>query len=127
MRHPEFEFQKAVCNYLRLQYPNVLFLSDTVASVKLTMPQAARNKAIQKEGIKTPDLIIFQPNELYHGLFIELKIETPFKKDGQLKSNEHLEGQSKTIVSLNELGYKATFAWSFDQAKQIIDDYINLM
>ena len=127
MRHPEFELQKAVCNYLRLQYPKVLFLSDTVASVKLTMPQAARNKAIQKEGIKTPDLIIFQPNELYHGLFIELKIETPFKKDGQLKSNEHLEGQSKTIVSLNELGYKATFAWSFDQAKQIIDDYINLM
>lgn len=116
-----------VCSYLNLQYPNVLFLSDTVASVKLTMGQAVRNKAIQKQNFRTPDLIIFKSNQNYHGLFMELKVESPFKRDGKLKSNEHLEGQQETINQLNRLGYFACFAWEFDQAKQIIDDYMKLM
>lgn len=123
-RHEEYQLQKAVCRYLDLQHPNVLYLSDTIASVKLTMPQAARNKAIQKQGFKCPDLLILEPRDGYHGLFIELKVKSPYKKNGGLLKNEHLEGQWKTIEKLNRKGFKACFSWSFDQTKEIIDNYL---
>lgn len=124
MKHDEFKLQKAVCEYLNLQYREVLYCSDTIANIKLSVGQATRNKQIQKQGFKTPDLIIFAPRGKYHGLFIELKIESPFKKDGTLYKNEHIEGQAQTISDLNKLGYFACFCWSFDGAKKVIDDYM---
>jgi len=121
---PEFTLQKQVAEYLRYQYPEIFFLSDTVASVKLTFPQQARNKSIQCPAFSCPDLIIFKPNGTYHGLFIELKAEMPYKKDGQLKKSDHLEAQQATLATLNALRYKAVFGWEFEQIRQIIDDYL---
>lgn len=126
MKHTEFDLQKAVTKYIRLQYPRLLFLSDSIASCKLTIPQQVRNKAIQCEGFKTPDIIIFEPKKNYSGLFIELKIETPYKINGTLKKNPHIEAQNDTICALNWRGYMARFAWTFEMAKEIIDDYMNL-
>jgi hypothetical protein len=123
----EYELQKQVCRYLDYVYPNVLYMSDTIASCKLSMPQAIRNKAIQKQGFKCPDLIIFAPTKDGHALFIEFKIESPYKKGSEcteLKKNEHIEGQSRTIEQLKSLGYWGYFAWSFDMAKDMIDDYL---
>lgn len=125
MKHEEFKLQQSVCKYLNLKYPHVLYLSDTIASVKLTEIQAYRNKTIQKDGFKCPDLIILYPTYEYHGLFIELKIKSPFKKDRTLYKNEHLEAQQRTIDDLNKRGYFATFATGFDEAKEIIDKYLN--
>lgn len=124
MKHPEYDLQKQICKWLQYQFPKVLFLSDTIAAVKLTIPQGARNKAIQKEGFKTPDLLILEPNEKYYGLFIELKIESPYKKNGDLKSSEHLEGQLKSINQLKERGYYACFSWGFQMTKEIIEKYL---
>lgn len=125
MKHPEFKLQKAVCKYLDIQYSSALYLSDTVASIKLTIPQQVRNKEIQKEGFKCPDLLILEPRGNYKGLFIELKTETPFKKNGEIKKNDHLEGQNRTINDLKARGYYATFSWGFDMTRQIIDNYFN--
>lgn len=124
-RQPEFNMQKQVCNYLALAYPKVLFMSDTIASVKLTIPQQLRNKSIQKDGFKTPDLIIFEPKHGYNGMFIELKTETPYKKNGELKKSTHLEEQEETLEQLRQKGYWADFRWSFDDVKKIIDWYLN--
>lgn len=121
---PEYSLQVAVCNWLDLQHPNVLYMSDTVASLKLTMGQAMRNKKIQKDGFKTPDLIIFEPRGGYFGLFIELKVKSPFKQNGELLKSDHLEGQQKTINDLIERGYYATFATGFDEAIEIIKKYM---
>ena len=106
-------------------------MSDTIASCKLTLPQATRNKAIQKEGFKCPDLIIFKPKYdntgkvLYHGLFIELKIESPYLKDGlSLKADKHIQGQAETMNQLRIEGYWCGFCWDFNQAKSIIDNYL---
>ncbi|QNS40212.1 hypothetical protein H0S70_07305 [Chryseobacterium manosquense] len=101
-------------------------MSDTIASVKLTEAQATRNAAIQKRGFKTPDLIIFAPRGNYHGLFIELKVKTPYKKDGTLLENAHLKAQEETIKNLRELGYYADFAWEFNDVVKLIDWYLNL-
>lgn len=122
---PEYQIQKSICKWLDLQHPKVLYMSDTVASVKLTIPQQVRNKAIQKQGFKCPDLIIFQPNSEYHGLFLELKVTSPYKKDGSLKKDEHLESQQKTINDLKLKGYLALFCWDFETAINTITDYLN--
>ncbi len=121
---PEYQLQKQVCEYLRMQYPKVLFLSDTVAAVKLTIPQQVRNKAIQKQGFKCPDLLIFQPTKYFHGLFIELKVKSPFKLNGEILKDEHLIAQNETIQELKKLGYCAKFEWDFNRIKGLIDNYM---
>ncbi len=125
MKHPEYDLQKTVCQYLEMQYPKVLFLSDTIASVKLTKQQAVRNKAIQKDGFKCPDLLILEPSKHgYCGLFIELKIKSPLKKNGEVYENKHLKGQEKTILELNKKGYLSMFCTGFVEAKVAIDFYL---
>lgn len=121
---PEYNLQVAISQYLSFQYPNVLFMSDTVASIKLTFPQQNRNKKIQCNNFKCPDLMIFKPNGKYHGLFIELKVESPFKKNGDLKKSGHLKAQRNTIEQLNKIGYYACFSWGFEMTKELIDNYL---
>jgi hypothetical protein len=123
-QQPEYDLQKGVCKFLSLQYPKVLYLSDTIASLRLTIPQQVRNKAIQKSGFHCPDLLILQPNDTYKGLFIELKVLTPFKKDGELKASDHLLAQWNTIQDLNQLGYFACFSWGLEMTINIINLYI---
>ena len=123
-QHMEYELQTQICQYLNYRYPKVLYMSDSVASVKLTMQQAIRNKAIQKKFFKTPDLIIFQPTILHFGMFLELKIETPFLKNGITPKSEHISGQLKTIKDLRNLGYYADFGVGYDDCKKQIDEYL---
>jgi hypothetical protein len=126
MKHPEFELQKTVCKYISLQYPDVMFLSDTVANLSLTPSQQNRNKSIQKKGFHCPDLLILEPNSAYKGLFIELKTSTPYKRNGEIKAsqNDHLKNQLETIIKLNEKGYKSFFAWDFETIVKEIDKYL---
>lgn len=122
----EYQLQSQLCQYLEMQYPAILFLSDTIAVLKLTGPQQIRNMRVQKKGFHCPDLLILEPRGIYSGLFIELKIETPYKKDGMIKAsqNDHLKLQQESIMTLNKKGYLSMFCWSFDQAKKEIDKYL---
>jgi len=124
MKHQEFVLQKAVCRFLELQYPNVLFLSDTIGNVKLTESQAIRNKLIQKKDFKCPDLLILEPNKFYKGLFIELKIKSPYKLNGELLKNDHLEAQRLSMQQLTAKGYLCFFKWEFDDIKELINWYM---
>lgn len=124
MKHKEYQLQKAISKYLKYSYPMVFFLSDTVANLKLTKTQQGRNKEIQCQNFRCPDLLIFEPKNGYHGLFLELKTKSPFKKNGEILQNEHLIGQYETIQKLNEKGYRAEFVWSLDDAIKIIDEYL---
>jgi hypothetical protein len=126
MKHNEYHLQKAVCQYLNIQYPEVLYLSDTIANLKLSIPHQVRNKAIQKKGFHCPDLLILEPNKHYKGLFIELKTSTPYKLNGEIKasSKDHLLNQQNTIIKLNEKGYKSFFAWEFETIIKQIDEYL---
>ena len=125
MTHPEFELQKSVCKYLDLQYPDVLYLSDTIANLKLTIPQKVRNKSIQKADFHCPDLLILEPQKGFHGLFIELKVKDIYKKNStELLKNEHVENQQKSINQLNKKDYKSCFCIGFEQAKTMIDIYM---
>ena len=113
----------AVCNYLRLQYPDVIFTSES-AGVRLTIGQAVKVKKM-RSGDKLPDLWILEPKGKYSGLLIELKAGSPYKKNGQPKT-PHFAQQLKTIERLNKKGYLAIACASFDETKQNIDSYMTI-
>ena len=122
---PEYQIHKTVCEYLRWKYPTVLFLTDLDNQIKLTQGQAKRNKALQHDKFKCPDLIIFAPSVQHHGLFIEFKAKSPYKIDGvTLLKNEHIEAQWQSILDLRLRGYAADFAWTVEMAIQQIDNYM---
>jgi hypothetical protein len=124
----EKSLHEAVCDYIRLQYPNTRFKTD-LSGIYLGGKWSLLNhvkRTTSHSGF--PDLIIYEPRGAYCGLALELKAEgkSPFKKDGSLKKDEHLEAQSWWLYALAECGFKATFATGFDEAKGVIDDYFKL-
>lgn len=126
-QQPEFQLQCAIAEYLRLRYLKVPFLSDVRAALKLTIPQAVRSKKVQAKDFAWPDMFIAFPNARgRHGLYLELKADSPYKADGTLKAGEHLRNQNKARRTLQMLGYEAEFVWTFDMAKQVIDEYLNV-
>jgi hypothetical protein len=120
----EESLQLAVCNYLRYQYPDVIFTCDLSSGMKLSIGQAVKAKKM-KSSRGLPDMMIFEPNKNYNGLFLELKSKSPFKKSGELLQDEHLQEQVSILQRLTSNGYRAVFATGFDEAKKIIDQYLN--
>lgn len=147
----ESTLQCHVADYLRLQYPHVLFHSDYGAGIKLTPGQAAKQKRQNGGRRAWPDMLITEGRgyfvkrgdsppmfgnfictvsdmDLYicNGLFLELKREGTriLKKDGTLVADQHIREQHALLVELEKRGYAARFAVGFDQAKQIIDEYL---
>lgn len=131
----ELELQAQVADYLRLQYPSVLFHSDFGSGIKLTMGQAIKQKRLNGGRRSWPDMFIAKPmtvtsedGDKYHyaGLFIELKKDGThiYKKNGEIVADEHIREQHDMLSRLFEDGYKAEFAVGFDEAKKIIDGYL---
>lgn len=132
----ESDLQVMVADYLRLQYPDVLFHSDFGSGIKLTMGQAAKQRRQNGGRRAWPDMFIAHPvvtdigrtnmQEVRFGLFIELKREGTriFKKDGTLVADEHIREQFDMLEELRQRGYAAEFACGFDEAKAIIDNYL---
>lgn len=62
----------------------------------------------------------------YAGLMIELKREnTRLKKKNGEWASDHIAEQAKMLARLTEKGYRAEFAVGFDEAKRIIDEYLD--
>lgn len=163
----EENLQIQVADYLRLQYPNVLFHSDYGSGVNLTIGQAVMQKRLNGGKRAWPDMFIAEPKVqktkyvdylngkacsmsdfVYHGLFLELKKDgTKLKREKDCKKplkikvgrntvyedkirragdwwDLHIEEQAEMLKELRHRGYKAEFAVGFEQAKQIIDDYL---
>ena len=121
----EHDLYKMIADYLRYQYPTVVYRFDLAADLKLTMGQASKHKRLQRyRGY--PDLFIAETIGAYSGLFLEVKKEGVriFKKDGTLVSDEHVREQFDMLEELRRRGYAAEFAIGFNHAKQVIDDYM---
>lgn len=122
---------RAVCDYIKYQYPSVLFNTD-MSGIRLTKGQAANAKQLRSNN-GFPDIVIYKPKtvtvlekkELKFALFLELKREGEkiFKMNAEPK-NEHISNQIKVIKKLNSLGYYAVFCIGFDEAKNVIDWYL---
>ena len=106
----EDDLQKQVAKYLDLK--KVLWCH--VANERKTSFQAgARLKA---KGVKSgvPDCLIFEPNKEFNGLAIELKV----------KPNKTTENQNKWLNKLYDNHWECRVAYTFDEAKEIIDEYL---
>lgn len=130
----ESTLQVHVADYIRLQYPRALFHSDYGSGIKLTPGQAAKQKRQNGGRRAWPDMFIAEPRTItqggdkyhYNGLFIELKREGTriLKKNGDLVADAHIREQNEVLCELARRGYSAWFAVGFDQAKEIIDNYL---
>jgi hypothetical protein len=124
MAKKEESLQIAISNYIRLQYPDVIFTFEA-SGLWLPIGLAKKTKAMRSD-TGLPDLLIFEPKGKFHGLFIELKAKTIYKKDGGYLKDDHIEDQTHLLHRLKVKGYMAVFAIGFDDAKKIIDSYFNL-
>ena len=139
----EADLQVQVADYLRLQYPSVMFHGDFGSGIKLTMGQAIKQKRQNGGRRAWPDMFIAEPKTFaaisntidgvkvstklqISGLFIELKKAGTriYKKDGTLVADEHIREQFDVLEQLRKRGYMAEFACGFDEAKKIIDGYL---
>ena len=130
--------KEQIADYLRMQYPDVLFHSDTGSLTRLTPRQGAMRKRQNGGRRGWPDMFIAKKRTMtvrakngglkqvfYGGLFIELKREgTRLKKKNGEWASAHIAEQAYVLSDLQDCGYKADFAIGFDEAKKIIDEYL---
>ena len=124
----ERDLQTKVADYLRIQYPKAIFHSDYGSGIKLTVRQATIQKRQNGGRRGWPDMFIAEPFKEWHGLFIELKKDgTRLKKKDGTWASDHIAEQAKMMVDLEKRGYLAKFAVGFEEAKDILDSYLNHM
>ena len=111
----ERTLHRAVCDYIRLQYPDVIFNTDLSGATKLTVGQAVALKSL-RSGRGFPDIVIYEPRKDYHGLFMELKKEGTklYNKNGeqpphiaeQIEMINKLEDRAIVLTSLSVLTWQ---------------------
>jgi hypothetical protein len=113
----EYDLQKAVCTYLKLQYKGVLFNGSQGGQYLKYHSQRNKKRATgYKKGF--PDLFIYEPRTiegiLYHGLALELKV----------KGNNATTNQKEVLQILNDKGYKALVCTDLDDTLHAINEYL---
>ena len=115
-----------VSDYITMQYPNVIFHFDTGSGGRTSIGMAKRNKKLNPQN-GWPDLFIIAPYSRLggKGLFIELKVKSPYKKDGvTLLKDKHIHEQANRLKELHDMAYCAHFGVGFEDCKNIIDRYL---
>lgn len=123
---PEEHLQFQVAEYLRRQYPNILWFH--VANERSTAIQQLVK--LKRLGVLAgvPDVLIFEPyytyrngtmeqppeTESYNGLAIELKI----------KPNKTTPAQDKVLDQLESREWQCSICYDFETAKKVIDQYM---
>ncbi len=113
----EDQLQMACADYLRLQYPRVLWCH--IANERQTSP--ARGAKLKRKGVRKgmPDILIFERIEFpgncaYPGMAIELKV----------KPNKPTIEQIDVLARLNLDGWATAVCYTFDEFKTITDNYL---
>lgn len=115
---PERKLQKQICEHLQTFYPDVYFMSDP-SGLKLSwnilkLLKATRSKHSQLDVVIIHNCIIV----------LEVKAETPFKLNGGLKTDKHLQEQFEVMKSLRDMGHIAEFVWTLEQAVDIFEVHL---
>lgn len=136
----EEKIQIAFCQYVKSQYPNVIFNCDLASGMKLTKSMAARAKKMRSSRGMC-DFFAAQPSGQYKGFFLELKTgrDEVYTKKGEFKAKkmqvknssglvietyDHLQVQEAMMKRLRLLGYYAEFGLGFDDCQQKFDNYM---
>lgn len=134
---PEEQIQRAICRYLDLQYPRIIYRSDLSSG----RYENGDDSDYQKSKLRAmnssrgwPDLFIYEPmthgEHHYCGLALELKAEGTSvvmkigPRKGRLSTDRHIQEQALILKALIAKGYYANFAVGLDEAIRIIDWYM---
>lgn len=113
MKYEEAQIQERVVRYVRTKWPTLLMTSSPSSAARSPQQGARLKRSGHLAG--TPDLMFFKPCKNFSGLLIELKTET-----GKLSIHQKLF----LDIAASE-GYRAAVAYGYDQAIQIIEEYLN--
>ena len=126
MSKDEEKIQIAICQYLLLQYPDVYFMTDA-SGLRLPMGLAVKAKK-QRFRHAQLDLVILEPKTYFHGLILEIKRseDEVYTKNGEFRKTSHVIEQNESIRHLSDKRYYVRYAFSFDEAINIIDNYMKV-
>jgi hypothetical protein len=113
-----------IAKYMKAQYPRVRFHSSYDGELLAGGVRQGVKMKTQNWGPGFPDMMIFFRAGSSSGLALEIKVKSPYKKNGELLAGTHLKEQSEWLEYLFMQGWDAYFIWEFDQAKKIIDEYL---
>ncbi len=121
----EIDLHVAVCRFISLKYPNVLFFSDG-SGLRMSIGLAKQFKRLRSSN-GVPDLFIAEPRGEYFGAFIEIKKKDAgvFLKDGTLSKNKHVREQAAVLDHLSHKGYFAAFGIGLDHCCKMVDEYLD--
>lgn len=114
----EKNIQIQIIRYIQIKYPNVLFTIAPAGQKRGTRIQriiagAEAKRMGYRKGC--PDILIFERNKEYSGLFIEVKTMIGAKKPEQ----------KEFVQMLLDRGYYACFCRGYQQAVSKIDNYMS--
>jgi hypothetical protein len=80
-------------------------------------PKESQRIYLAAEGVKpgVPDIVLPAARGGFFGLYIEMKVG----------KNKPTKDQEAYIIGLKGRGYLALVCWGFDEAKQVIEDYLS--
>lgn len=126
----EFDVQKTLCDYAKLQYPRALWRSD-MSGIKLDKVTAAIYWKHLAKYRGLPDWVCYEHfADKFIGLQIELKVEQYKLWDvldgnaGTKKEQEHVQEQLDMIEILRSRGWCAGFAVGARTACNLLDAYM---
>jgi hypothetical protein len=105
----EKELQIAFIKWFKLNHPKCLIISHPLEAT-----YNRRDLILMGACPGTPDIQIIEPNVLYRGLWLELKM-------GRNKASEL---QIEFMHKLELRGYKTAVCYSLDEAINIVNDYL---
>jgi hypothetical protein len=118
MMQREMIEQIRTVQWFRLQYPHILIAASANGGSRHKLEAINLKRSGLTPGI--PDLQIFCARKGFHGLYIEMKApKTATAQKGRLTPL-----QQECIDYLNAQGYLARVAWGFEEAKKIVDWYL---
>lgn len=125
----EYNTQVALVNYLRVAYPKALYCGSAGGMYTNKVQYSKMKASGYVKGF--PDLFIYEPRGIHHGLAIELKWkEEPFMYGSAARGGKSIRlgkptpEQKQWIESLNARGYVAGICYGFDEARKMIDNYL---
>src|SRR5690554_6488383 len=97
MARPEETLHFQICGYLKLQYPSVMFISES-SGLRVSPGMATKLKKTRSSHVHA-DLYILEPRGGYHGLVLELKAKDIYQKKNPqlLLKNMHVADQADTL------------------------------
>jgi hypothetical protein len=119
----EADLHIQVADYLRLQYPGVLFHSDFGSGAKLTLGQAVRQKRLNGGRRAWPDLHIAEPSITVSVEFLGRTFHAKDKETGEV-SFYRLLGKADNAKVKGKMKYKRLFVQKLSHIRE--EDLANI-